>query len=210
MPKSDFKFRTEFRVRWMECDAQGIVFNGAYLGYLEVAQAEYYRNLGIGIYHLPQSGYFDFAVVKTTLEFKAPARVDEIVEAYVRVSRIGNTSLVMEMELHRPNPELLLTTVEAVYVGYDASTEATRRVPRRPARADRPLRADRPSPAPLPIPGAGRGIGAHPHRAPGRGILFHNGLPCREGSGGAGQALTEIVAGHRLGAVSSFRGTPSP
>ena len=129
MPKSDFKFRTEFRIRWMECDAQGIVFNGAYLGYLEMAQAEYYRNLGIGIYHMPQSGYFDFAVVKTTIEFKAPARVDEIVEAYVRVSRIGNTSLGMEMELYRPNPELLLTTIEAVYVGYDAATEATKRVP---------------------------------------------------------------------------------
>ena len=129
MSKTDFKFRTEFRIRWMECDAQGIVFNGAYLGYLELAQAEYYRNLGIGIYHMPQSGYFDFAVVKTTIEFKAPARVDEIVEAYVRVSRIGNTSLVMEVELYRPNPELLLTTIEAVYVGYDAATEATRRVP---------------------------------------------------------------------------------
>ena len=129
MPKSDFKFRTEFRVRWMECDAQGIVFNGAYLGYLELAQAEYYRNLGIGIYHMPQSGYFDFTVVKTTLEFKAPARVDEIVEAYVRVSRIGNTSLVIDMELYRPNPELLLTVIETVYVGYDATTEATRRVP---------------------------------------------------------------------------------
>ena len=129
MSKTDFKFRTEFRIRWMECDAQGIVFNGAYLGYLELAQAEYYRNLGIGIYHIPQSGYFDFAVVKTTIEFKAPARVDEIVEAYVRVSRIGNTSLVMEVELYRPNPELLLTTIEAVYVGYDAATEATKRVP---------------------------------------------------------------------------------
>ena len=129
MPKSDFKFYTRFRVRWMECDAQGIVFNGAYLGYLELSTAEYWRNLGIGIYHLPRSGYFDFAVVKTTLEFKAPARVDEIVEAYVRVSRIGNTSLDMEMELYRPNPELLLTRIDAVYVGYDAATEATKRVP---------------------------------------------------------------------------------
>ena len=129
MPKADFKFRTEFRVRWMEGDAQGIVFNGAYLGYLEVAQAEYYRNLGIGIYRLPQSGYFDLVIVKTTLEFKAPARVDEIIQAYVRVSSIGNTSLIMDLELYRPSPELLLTTIQAVYVGYDAPTETTRRVP---------------------------------------------------------------------------------
>ena len=129
MPKDDFKFRTELRVRWMECDAQGIVFNGAYLGYLEVAQAEYFRNRGIGIYHLPRSGYFDLAVVKTTIEFRAPALVDEMIEAYIRVSRFGNTSLDLQMELYRPGPEKLLTTVDAVYVGYAAATGATRRVP---------------------------------------------------------------------------------
>ena len=129
MSKNDFRFKTGFRVRWMECDAQGIVFNGAYLGYLELAQAEYYRNLGVGIYHMPQSGYFDLAVVKTTLEFKAPARVDEMVEAHVRVSRFGNTSMDMEMELYRPSPPVLLTRVEAVYVGFDAATGETKRVP---------------------------------------------------------------------------------
>ena len=129
MSGADFRFRTRFRVRWMECDAQGIAFNGAYLGYLEIAQAEYYRNLGVGIYHIPRSGYFDLAVVKTTLEFKAPARVDEIVEARIRVARIGNSSIVMDLELWRPDPALLLTTIEAVYAGYDAAAGISRPVP---------------------------------------------------------------------------------
>lgn len=129
MPRADFKFSTEFRIRWMECDAQGIVFNGAYLGYLELSTAEYWRNLGIGIYHLPRSGYFDLAVVKTTIEFRSPALVDEMVEAYVRVSRIGNSSMDMQMELYRPDPEVLLTSIDAVYVGYDATTRTSRRVP---------------------------------------------------------------------------------
>lgn len=129
MPKADFRFKTEFRVRWMECDAQGIVFNGAYLGYLELSTAEYWRNLGIGIYHLPRSGYFDLAVVKTTIEFRSPALVDEMVEAYVNVSRIGNSSMDMRMELYRPDPETLLTAIDAVYVGYDAATKTSRRVP---------------------------------------------------------------------------------
>ena len=129
MPKANFRFRTSFRIRWMECDAQGIVFNGAYLGYLELSTAEYWRNLGIGIYHLPRSGYFDLAVVKTTIEFRAPALVDEMVEACVRVSRIGNSSMDMQMELYRPNPETLLTTIDAVYVGYDSTARTSRRVP---------------------------------------------------------------------------------
>ncbi len=129
MPKSDFRFMTTVRVRWMECDAQGIVYNGAYLGYLEIGQAEYYRNLGFAIYTIPQSGYFDFAVVKSTQEFKAPAKVDEIIELHVRVSNIGNTSLTLNLELYLEGSDRLLTSIETVYVGYDAATESSRPVP---------------------------------------------------------------------------------
>ncbi len=120
---------TTVRVRWMECDAQGIVYNGAYLGYLEIGQAEYYRNLGFAIYIIPQSGYFDFAVVKSTQEFKAPAKVDEIIELHVRVSKIGNTSLTLNLEIYPEGSARLLTSIETVYVGYDAATESSRPVP---------------------------------------------------------------------------------
>ena len=129
MTKSDFRFMTTVRVRWMECDAQGIVYNGAYLGYLEIGQAEYYRNLGFAIYIIPQSGYFDFAVVKSTQEFKAPAKVDEIIELHVRVSKIGNTSLTLNLEIYPEGSARLLTSIETVYVGYDAATESSRPVP---------------------------------------------------------------------------------
>ena len=113
----------------MECDAQGIVYNGAYLGYLEIGQAEYYRNLGFAIYIIPQSGYFDFAVVKSTQEFKAPAKVDEIIELHVRVSNIGNTSLTLNLEIYPEGSDRLLTSIETIYVGYDAATESSRPVP---------------------------------------------------------------------------------
>ena len=120
---------TTVRVRWIECDAQGIVYNGAYLWYLEIGQAEYYRNLGFAIYIIPQSGYFDFAVVKSTQEFKAPAKVDEIIELHVRVSKIGNTSLTLNLEIYPEGSARLLTSIETVYVGYDAATESSRPVP---------------------------------------------------------------------------------
>ena len=129
MAQSDFRFKTPVRVRWMECDAQGIVYNGAYLGYLEVGQAEYYRNLGFAIYTIPESGYIDFAVVKSTLEFKAPAKVDEIIDLYVRVSKIGNTSLALNMEIYPEDSDRLLTEIETIYVGYDAATESSKPVP---------------------------------------------------------------------------------
>jgi acyl-CoA thioester hydrolase len=129
MSKSHFRFHTVVRVRWMDCDAQGIVFNGAYMGYLEIAQAEYFRNLGFSIYKIAQRGYFDSAVVKTTLEFKAPARVDDLLELHTRVSRIGNTSLTLDVEIYQPDSEKTLSVIQAVYVGIYAEAMTTRPVP---------------------------------------------------------------------------------
>ncbi len=129
MAKQDFKFKTTIRVRWMEGDAQGIVFNGSYLGYLEIAQSEYFRNLGFSIYRIAQAGYFDTAVVKTTLEFKAPARVDQMLDLYARVAAIGTTSLTLEVEIFRQESEQLLTNIQAIYVGFTAQTGETRPVP---------------------------------------------------------------------------------
>ena len=116
-------------MRWAEGDAQGIVFNGAYLGYLEIAQSEYFRNLGFSIYRIAETGYFDTAVVKTTLEFKAPARVDQLLELHARVSAIGTTSLTLEVEIYPQDSEQLLTTIQAIYVGFTSQTGETRPVP---------------------------------------------------------------------------------
>ena len=129
MPKQDFKFKTPVRVRWMEGDAQGIVFNGSYLGYLEIAQAEYFRNLGFSIYQIAKAGYFDTAVVKTTLEFKAPARVDQMLDLHARVAAIGTTSLTLEVEIYPQDSDQLLTNIQAIYVGFTAQTGETRPVP---------------------------------------------------------------------------------
>ena len=130
--RRDFRFGTPVRVRWQECDAQGIAFNGSYLGWLEVAQAEYFRNLGFSIYKIAAAGYFDSAVVKVTIEYKAPVRVDEMLDLRARVARIGNTSLTLEVAIFPDGDDPgrpALTTMESVYVGFYADTGGTRPVP---------------------------------------------------------------------------------
>ena len=130
--RGDYRFGVPVRVRWQECDAQGIAFNGSYLGWLEVAQAEYFRNLGFSIYRVAAAGYFDSAVAKITIEYKAPVRVDEMLDLRARVARIGNTSLILEVAIfpEGDDPDRApLTTIESVYVGFHADTGATRPVP---------------------------------------------------------------------------------
>ena len=130
--RSDYRFGFDVRVRWQECDAQGIAFNGSYLGWLEIAQAEYFRNLGFSIYRVAAAGYFDSAVAKVTIEYKAPVRVDQMLDLRARVARIGNTSLILRVAIFQPagaDDDAPLTTIEAVYVGFHADTGGTRRVP---------------------------------------------------------------------------------
>ena len=130
--RSDYRFGIDVRVRWQECDAQGIAFNGSYLGWLEIAQAEYFRNLGFSIYRVAAAGYFDSAVAKVTIEYKAPVRVDEMLNLRARVARIGNTSLVLAVAIFTEggaSDDAPLTTIEAIYVGFHADTGGTRRVP---------------------------------------------------------------------------------
>ena len=129
MSKKDFPFRFTMRVRWSECDAQGIVYNACYITYIDIVQAEYFRNLGIRLYDEKLRSYFDTATVKATLEYKAPARVDDVLELYTRVSRIGSKSLTMETEMYREGSDELLNRAEMVYVGYDSSTGTSRVVP---------------------------------------------------------------------------------
>lgn len=130
--REDYRFGVPVRVRWQECDAQGIAFNGSYLGWLEVAQAEYFRNLGFSIYRVAAAGYFDSAVAKITIEYKAPVRVDEMLDLRARVARIGNTSLILEVAIFHDGEQpdsAPLTTIESVYVGFYAETGGTRPVP---------------------------------------------------------------------------------
>ena len=129
MPKEDFRFSCELRVRWGECDAQGIVFNAQYMNFIEVAQAEYFRNLGIRLYDSDSRRCFDLATVKATLEYMAPARVDDMLEIYIGVARIGNSSLTLKTEMYLADGAQPIHRAEAVYVNYDTELGKARAVP---------------------------------------------------------------------------------
>src|SRR6516162_10613832 len=86
-------FRYYLRVRYGECDAQKVVFNARYGDYVDLATSEFLRALGYGDELI--SGELDFQLVKQTLEWKAPARFDQVLEVSVRARHIGNTSFTL-------------------------------------------------------------------------------------------------------------------
>ena len=85
--KADFKFNHKLRVRFAETDLQGIVFNGNYLTYYDVAWTEYFRAMGMAWKDIVETGA-DTVLARTTIEFKSPAHFDEVLEIYTRASSL--------------------------------------------------------------------------------------------------------------------------
>jgi acyl-CoA thioester hydrolase len=119
--KADFKFNHKIRVRFADTDLQGIVFNGNYLTYYDVAWTEYFRAMGLVWRDLIEMGA-DTVLARTTLEFKSPARFDEVLEVYARVSRIGNASLAFEFEIYPEGEDRLVGSASSLYVTIDPQT----------------------------------------------------------------------------------------
>ncbi|MES2538808.1 MAG: thioesterase family protein [Pseudomonadota bacterium] len=115
MAREDYAFFHALRVRWAEADMQGIVFNGHYLTYFDVAFTEYWRASGLpGFAAQAQQGQEMFAR-KATIEFHAPARFDDILDIGVRCAAIGRSSLRFVIDIFNGDAHLISGELAYVY-----------------------------------------------------------------------------------------------
>lgn len=117
---TDLPFRFRFRVRYGECDAQGVVFNARYGDFVDIAVNEYIRTL-FGDYQRLLDQGLDIQVVSLTVNWKAPARFDDVLEARIRSGRIGTTSFTLHVEFYRYGEEQLIADADITYVMVDPS-----------------------------------------------------------------------------------------
>jgi acyl-CoA thioester hydrolase len=146
MARAQFRFFHALRVRWAEVDRQGIVFNGHYLTYFDVAITEYWRAIGYPYPDALLEHGLDTFVKKATLEYHAPAGFDDLLEIGVRVARIGRSSMRFLLEIHRGGE--LLIDGEVIYVLADPASRKPARVPDFLRQAIRACEAIAPADAP--------------------------------------------------------------
>lgn len=111
------------RVRYGECDMQGVVFNANYLAYVDDAIDHWFQSAFGGSY----TSEFDFMVKKMTLEWSSPARPGEQLTIGMRASRWGNTSFDVVAELAVDGRAVLTATI--VYVSVTPHTTTPVPVP---------------------------------------------------------------------------------
>lgn len=93
---------------------QGVVFNGHYLSYFDVAITEYWRVLSQGDAAWLADAFHHLFVVKATIEFHKPARFDEALTLAVRCARLGRSSMTTDFEIHRDADHLV--SGQSIYV----------------------------------------------------------------------------------------------
>jgi acyl-CoA thioester hydrolase len=113
--KPPFKFASFTRVGFSDTDAQGIVYYGRYLPYFDAARVEYHRHLDM--LKLETGG--EFVMRASNVEYHAPARFDDLLEVFIRVSRVGRTSVTYEMAAYRVEDDVLMVTANQTLVLVD-------------------------------------------------------------------------------------------
>ena len=124
--------RTSYRsflvipTRWMDNDAYGHVNNVAYYSYFDTAVNE----------HLIRAGGLDIersttigVVVETACRFHKPLSFPDVVEAGLRVTKLGRSSVKYEIGLFRQGQEEPVASGHFVHVWVDRGTRRPTAVP---------------------------------------------------------------------------------
>ncbi len=114
-PDEPAPFVLRFRVRYAECDGQLVVFNARWGDYADLAATEYLRAALGGIQALHAQG-LDTQVVHYRIDWRAPARFDEVLEARLRCVRVGSTSFTVAIDFANQASGQLLAQAQLVYV----------------------------------------------------------------------------------------------
>jgi acyl-CoA thioester hydrolase len=120
------RYTHRLRVRYGECDQQGVVFNAHYFAYFDHVLTEVWRDAVIPYKEMLRSGV-DVVVAEARARFRAPARFEDEVDLVWWVTRLGNTAMTTRIDVMRGNE--LLVEGEMRHVFVDAGSSEKRPIP---------------------------------------------------------------------------------
>jgi acyl-CoA thioester hydrolase len=117
----------EVRVYYEDTDAAGIVYHASYLRFAERARTELLRARGFDNRALAEEHDLVFAVARSTIDFVAPARLDDLLAVRTRVVRIGGVRLELEQLVCRA--QAVIARLQVTLALLERSTLRPKRMP---------------------------------------------------------------------------------
>ena len=101
------QFVTTRRVEFVDTDLAGIMHFSNYYRYMEQAEHEYFRSLGLDIHQVNEDGSIvGWPRVKASCTFEAPARCNDLLELRLHIERKGVKSLTIVVEFWKDEQRL--------------------------------------------------------------------------------------------------------
>jgi len=122
MTRDGFAFSTAFRVRYAEIDGQKVVFNSRYLEYVDVAVTEFWEWTGISAALGATWDDTEFHVRRAELDYLKPFVLGDTVRVWVRIDRMGNSSMTQRFEMTNEETGALHCAVDMVIVNVHLPT----------------------------------------------------------------------------------------
>jgi acyl-CoA thioester hydrolase len=119
-------FIHQLRVRYHECDAQGIVFNANHFAYFDVTLTELWRE-AFGSYDAMVAAGSDVVVVDARASFHASPKFDDLLDVEMTIAKLGGSSMTSEFAERRDGE--LLVTGRMVHVFVDPKTMEKQAIP---------------------------------------------------------------------------------
>jgi acyl-CoA thioester hydrolase len=115
-------FEYPLRVRYSECDVQGIVFNAHYLAYFDISMTELWR-AAFGGYRTMLDRGTDIVLAEAQLRYVSPARFDDMLRMGVSITRLGTTSVLTRHHVWRELELLVEGSLRHVWVDRETLTK---------------------------------------------------------------------------------------
>lgn len=95
------------RIYYEDTDAAGVVYHANYIKYLERARTEFFRSHGFLVAQLAKEGFI-FPVVRLELDFKSPARHDDLLSIETAPVKTTGASFIFRQRVVRTDDGKLL------------------------------------------------------------------------------------------------------
>jgi acyl-CoA thioester hydrolase len=120
-------FRWPLRVYYEDTDAGGVVYYANYLKFFERCRTEWLRSVGVNQRTLADEHGVMFVVARAEIDYKRPARLDDLLEADMHVARLARVSFEFTQNLTRGAELLAALRIKVACV--DCRTLAPRPLP---------------------------------------------------------------------------------
>lgn len=112
----DDAFYFPIRVFYEDTDAGGVVYHSNFLNFAERARTEWLRHLTIGRERLQNEFGLMFVVRRATIDWRRPARLDDLLMVETRLSGMGKVRMSLTQTIIRDGTTLATVEIEVVAV----------------------------------------------------------------------------------------------